>query len=130
MLGAGGLLAGPILGGVLGGAVGAGAGAGADTAYLQSPKALVELTGDLRAADVFGPDGTLTDYAVNSSRKIMERSELGNPSIPEGFDKWSTKSFPNPTPKSKAGDWYQVHFYINDAGTQCYDLDYKVQFNK
>jgi len=73
------------------------------------------------AAGAFKPNGELSDEALKGAQQIFEPGELGNPAIPKGFGKYTTRFFRSPS------GWFQVHFYMNPAtGEVFYGLDYKV----
>ncbi len=72
--------------------------------------------------DVFNHDGTLTNEAIKNSRIIIKAKDLGNPRIPSGYGKYTTKHYDTPSGKA------DTHFYMNEEGKIHYDLDYKSNF--
>jgi RHS repeat-associated protein len=76
-------------------------------------------------SEPFTRSGELTSEAIANSKQIMDPSKLGNPSIPGGFAKYSTRTFTSPSGP------FQVHFYKDPTSLEVfYGLDYKVVFNK
>jgi hypothetical protein len=74
----------------------------------------------------FRPDGTLTAEAIRNSAMIIPRSDIINPAIPLGFNKYTTPSFPLP---SRAGS-AQTHFYMNPSTREVfYGRDYKTNIS-
>jgi RHS repeat-associated protein len=79
-------------------------------------------------ADFFNPDGTISKAGFENSVMIVPSSEIGNPNIPAGYSKWTTKSY-CPYPNKPTG--YQTHYYRNDVtGEPYYGNDYKTVPNK
>ena len=76
------------------------------------------------AASAFTSTGGLSPGAISGSRVAIQAEKLGNPNIPAGFDKMTTRTFQSPS-----GD-FQAHFYQNpNTGNIFTGLDYKVKFN-
>lgn len=76
------------------------------------------------ARSPFTAEGKLTSEALKNSRRIIKSSELNNPAIPKGFNKYSTETFQSPSGN------FQTHFYRNpQTGEVLYGLDYKAVFN-
>jgi len=76
------------------------------------------------AASAFTESGELSQGALAGSREVIPAAQLGNPNIPAGFSKWSTRSFQSPSGN------FQVHFYRNPTTGEVFNgLDYKVNFN-
>ncbi len=76
------------------------------------------------AASAFTATGQLSPGAIAGSRVIIPAGQLGNPSIPAGFSKMSTRTFQSPSGN------FQVHYYQNTStGAIDYSLDYKIKFN-
>jgi len=74
------------------------------------------------AASAFTTTGELSEGAIAGSRQLP--IALGNPAIPQGFFKFSTRSFNSPS------GLFQVHFYQNPTtGVIWNGLDYKAVFN-
>jgi len=77
-------------------------------------------TTSLTPEDIFNPDGTISEQGVQNSRMIIPNSQLNNPEIPAGFNKYSTQTY------STSSGKYQTHFYRNPStGEMCPNLDYK-----
>jgi hypothetical protein len=75
------------------------------------------------AASAFKPNGELSEEAIKSARQILSPDDLGNPAIPKGCSKYSTRLFRSPS------GWFEVHFYYNPGtGEVFYGLDYKAVF--
>ncbi|RKN36800.1 hypothetical protein D7294_29615 [Streptomyces hoynatensis] len=95
------------------------------------------LADELRLASAnspFTPGGQLTQEALDSSRVIMQGSDMGNRELLDrfaergGVAQWGKYS--TPTHQSPYGD-FQVHFYRNSVtGEVMYDYDYKVVMNR
>lgn len=76
------------------------------------------------ASGAFTATGELSEAALQGSRQIFVPGTLGNPTIPQGFGKFSTGTFQSP-----AGP-FQAHFYMNPTTREVfYGLDYKAVFN-
>jgi hypothetical protein len=76
------------------------------------------------AASAFTAIGQLSPGAISGARVIIPAGQLGNPNIPAGFSKMSTRTFQSPS-----GD-FQTHFYQNTGtGVIDYSLDFKIKFN-
>ncbi len=75
------------------------------------------------AASAFTATGELSPGAISSSKVIIPAGQLGNPNIPAGFSKMSTRTFQSPSGN------FQVHYYQNTTtGNIYYGLDYKIKF--
>ncbi len=76
------------------------------------------------ANSMFTSSGTLTQTAIQNSRKIIDSSKINNPNIPKGYSKYTTE-----TSHSPSGN-FQSHFYQNDkTGEVFYGKDYKSILN-
>jgi RHS repeat-associated protein len=76
------------------------------------------------ARSPFTSSGQLTPQAIDDSRMIIPNSQIGNPKVPPGYNKYST-----PTYQSPSGD-FQTRFYMDPkTGNVLYDPDYKTKFN-
>lgn len=124
-----GVLGGEALGGALSACRVPAALGGAD-GFLGNPQSIANASRLYRqltlqsAKSSFGVDGGLTQEAIDNSRLIIPPEELSNPAIPDGYGKYSTRTFQSPY-----GD-FQTHFYMNaETGDVYYGLDYKSVFN-